>query len=598
LYLDIAAETLLNFFPTAAFRGVSQFPQASTRLVISQEAPVLTSRRPFVATLTLLTLSSTLAFAGLRIGSSNTATADPPAPHPNTQPCKVALFNHYRFADFNPKSFNYAPPACAAPWAKVILVANFTVTKGIQFDRTANIWLGPTNIYFGTTSEPDPNDTRTWQIERDLTDYSSIFTTSQAGTVDLGNIVNGTYTGVIYGSAYLLFYPVQLGQIAPVTADQVIAFSGGPTGGTVALDTTGACCQPSISETLTLPTNIERLYFDVFAQSQHDDEFWYTCVPNDVAGELQSCSNTSFREGEVTIDGTPAGVAPVYPWIFTGGIDPFLWFPIPGVQTLNFRPYRVDLTPFASMLDDGQPHTVALSVFNAANYFSVTASLLLYLDHGSTQVSGGVTQNTLTAPSPVITERIHTDKSGNISGSVNTTGAHNFTISGYVNTSNGPVTTTIAQNINFSNDQQFTITASAYVQDINQDTTIDSTSTVVNSAGTYINKVSQAWPMTMDIVLAFNPDGSGTQTTTVNQNYNKNEEATLNGNVVSFSELHNGVTPTDTLEFAPGFVVTGNENQSSAQNYYDYNIDGYCYSRTITAAGNVLTSVTNGVGCN
>lgn len=39
VYLDIAAETLLNFFPTAAFRGVSQFPQASTRLVISREAP-------------------------------------------------------------------------------------------------------------------------------------------------------------------------------------------------------------------------------------------------------------------------------------------------------------------------------------------------------------------------------------------------------------------------------------------------------------------------------------------------------------------------------------------------------------------------------
>jgi len=55
--------------------------------------------------------------------------------------------------------------------------------------------------------------------------------------------------------------------------------------------------------------------------------------------------NTAFRESEVTIDGNPAGVAPVYPWIFTGGIDPELWIPIPGVQTLNFKPYRVNLTP-------------------------------------------------------------------------------------------------------------------------------------------------------------------------------------------------------------------------------------------------------------
>jgi len=62
------------------------------------------------------------------------------------------------------------------------------------------------------------------------------------------------------------------------------------------------------------------------------------------------------------------------------GIDPELWIPIPGVQTLNFKPYRVNLTPFASLLDDGQPHTIALSVFNADSYFSATATLLLYLD--------------------------------------------------------------------------------------------------------------------------------------------------------------------------------------------------------------------------
>jgi hypothetical protein len=64
---------------------------------------VLISHRRFVATLALLAATSSLAFAGLVVGSSNTATADPPVPHPNTKPCKVALFNHYRFADFNPK---------------------------------------------------------------------------------------------------------------------------------------------------------------------------------------------------------------------------------------------------------------------------------------------------------------------------------------------------------------------------------------------------------------------------------------------------------------------------------------------------------------
>jgi Peptide N-acetyl-beta-D-glucosaminyl asparaginase amidase A len=87
------------------------------------------------------------------------------------------------------------------------------------------------------------------------------------------------------------------------------------------------------------------------------DEFWCTNAPNDVATELEEYGGTGFRETEISIDGQPAGLAPVYPWIFTGGIDPFLWVPIPGVQTLNFVPYRVDLTPFAALLSNGESHT-------------------------------------------------------------------------------------------------------------------------------------------------------------------------------------------------------------------------------------------------
>jgi len=548
----------------------------------------------------VLTLLSTLAFGQLQIGSSNTATADPRVPHPKTTPCIVELFTNYRFGNFNPQSFPYAPPAsCPAPWAKVILEADFSVTKGIQYDRTANIWIGPTNIYFGTTSEPDPSDARNWHVERDLTDYTSIFTVDQTGTVDLFNLYAKPYTGLLHGSAALYFYPLAPNQTAPVTADQVIGFSSGAPGSvqTVALDTTGTCCQPSLAETLTFPTNIEAVYFDVFAQSQHDDEFWYTCVPNDVASELESCGNTAFRESEVTIDGTPAGVAPVYPWIFTGGIDPFLWIPIPGVQTLNFRPYRVNLTPFASVLDDGNPHTIALSVFNADDYFSATASLLLYLDHGSTQVSGGVTENTLTAPSPAIGEHIHTDKNGNIAGAVNTASEHSFTISGYVNTSTGPVTTTIAQDIKFSNDQDFEITPTIYDQNITQNTVIHSTVTTVNGAGNNVDKVNHNWPLTLDIDLVFNSDGTIDQTTTGNQYFERDEQTSLNGQVVSFNVVQDRVTPTDTLILNSSFEIIGNENQSSAQTYFASDSSGYCYSRSITAAANVLTSITDGVGC-
>jgi Peptide N-acetyl-beta-D-glucosaminyl asparaginase amidase A len=542
-----------------------------------------------------LTLPSTLASAQLKIGSSNTAFADPTVPHPKTTPCKVVLFKGFKFDNFTPQSFPYSPPAgCAAPWAKVILEADFSITKGIQYDRTANIWIGPTNIYFGTTSEPDPSNGRHWHVERDLTAYSSIFTLAQEGTVDLFNLYNTQYNGLLHGNATLYFYPLAPNQAAPRVADQVIGFSGGSTGGTVALGTPTTL----LEQTLTLPTNIESVFFDVFAQGQSTDEFWYSCVPNDIAGELDDCGSTAFRESEITIDGTPAGVAPVYPWIFTGGIDPYLWIPIPGVQTLNFKPYQVNLTPFAALLDDGNPHTIALSVFNADSYFSATAALRLYLDHGSAQVSGGVTTNTLTVPNPAIVENLKTTKSGNLVGTVSTKSAHKFEISGYANTSHGLVTTTVHQDIHFSNLQYFKSTNTQFEQNIDQGTTIHSVVTVQNPAGHTITTVNHHWPLVLGINYVVAPDGSATETTTSNQFFEADEAARRNGIATTFSEARNRVITTDTLNFDSNGNFAGNSGMSSSQDYFGSDSTGYCYSRSITAASNVLTSITDGVGCN
>jgi hypothetical protein len=90
-----------------------------------------------------------------QVGSSNTVSAAPPVPRPHTTPCTVQLFQNLEFADFNIKPFSYTPPpGCPGPWAKVVFTADFTVTAGRQFDRTAKFFLGGVNIYFGTTAEP------------------------------------------------------------------------------------------------------------------------------------------------------------------------------------------------------------------------------------------------------------------------------------------------------------------------------------------------------------------------------------------------------------------------------------------------------------
>lgn len=549
-------------------------------------------------------LAASLVFAqnipapGLVIGSANTATADPPVPRPDTTPCVVTLFSNDVFADFSPKPFTFTPPAgCPGPWAKVVLNADFSIQAGRQFDRTANIWIGGVNVYFGTTSEPSGTVARSWHIERDLTDYTALFNATQSGHVDLGNLVNSTFTSSLFGTAELQFYPLEHRNVAPITADQVLAMTSDPSGGTAFLSTPAS----TLSKTFTLPTNIERAYLDVVAQSQAGDEFWYTCVPNDVAGELQSCGSTGFRETEVTIDGQPAGVAPVYPWIYTGGIDPLLWRPIPGVQTLNFVPYRVDLTPFAGLLSNGQPHQLALTVFNANNGFSTTATLLLFQDHGSNVVTGEMTRNTIgSGPNPDVAENLTTDPSGNITGTVSVTSARHFVVEGFVRTSHGRVDTTVKEDIGFSNSQSFNITNTAFVQNITQHTDISSETNIhSNGRGDSNRTLLQRfeWPLNLGFSFTINPDGSGAQTTTIKQQFLSLQTGKGEDGKDVFSVVSNTVAPSDTLLFDANFNITGSTGQQSSQQFFSRDSNNGCFSRTITASAGLLTSVTNGKGC-
>lgn len=530
-----------------------------------------------------------------QLGTSQPAFVQPPIAHPNEAPCVVTLFSNMQFINnYSVNPFSYTP-SCPGPWATVVFSADFNVTKGRQFDRTANVWLAGTNLYFGTTAEPRANLSPSWHVERDVTQLSSIFGSASTGGVYLGNTVDSTYTGIDSMSAKLLFYPATTKYPAPVTADAVEPLSASSTGGSVNLSS------PSdvLSGTFTLPQNIERAYLDVVLQSQGGDEFWYTCFPNALAAKLANCGNTAFREGEVTVDGLPAGVAPIYPYIYTGGIDPYLWEPIAGVDTFDLGPYyddyRVDLTPFAGLLSNGSSHTIAVSVYNNDNYFSTTGTLLLYEDHGSSTVTGGlVSDNIPPSPSVSVRNRVRFDSSGNAKGPVTVTASHPVMVDGYVNTSHGRIETRVAQQISFSNAQQIRATAdgNTFVQNIDQLTTIDKTTTVTNGSGKVgWVKTRVRWPLTLDYAFNVLSNGNATQATTVSQG----KTVTVNGyNGIGPKlpiELSNNVNSTDTLTFLPDGTYT----HGGAQSEQRFTLNTHrrpCYSRTLRSKNNQLMSVT------
>jgi hypothetical protein len=534
-----------------------------------------------------------------QVGSSNPITAEPPVTRPRTTPCIVQLFQNLEFADFTPKTYSYSPPqSCAGPWSKVIFTADFTVTAGRQYDRTAAFYLGHGNIYYGTTAEPRAALSPSWHVERDVTDLSAILKSSQTGEANIGNFVgvyNGvTYNGIIYANAALEFYPASLRDPAPRVPDIVVPVEGsGGDAGT--LNTT----TDQITQALSLPTNLESVYLDVIAQSQSNDEFWYFCVPNDQTGPLESCGNTAFRETEVTIDGQPAGIAPVYPWIYTGGIDPYLWEPIPGVQTLDSKPYRVNLTPFAGVLGDGNAHTIGVGVYNANSYFLATANLLVFTDDGAKKVTGGLVSNSLSpAPVPEVTENITVDSTGTIfTGNVLVTSERDFAISGYVNTSHGRVETTVRQDVNFSSNQIFNVSPTTDIQNAQQLTTVNSHTTTRN--GPVVNSSTQhfRYPLTVDYSFVVNSDGSFSQTTTSDQKDLETETRGANGSQLHSSNLENEVRATDTLNWNSAGSLLGSTGAETWQAYKLKDSRGQCYSRTLTAIEKILTSVKDGSGC-
>jgi hypothetical protein len=552
----------------------------------------------FIALLLALGLGvSSLCFAQASVGSSLEATADPPIPRPNTKHCEVNLLTSVAFDDFNNKNFTFTPPAdCPGPWAKVIFTGDFSIQPGVQFDRTGQIFFGGVNIYFGTTAEPLQFQTDTWHVESDLTDYSSLFKNSQTGYAILGNIV-GTdgLNSIIFGTFNLDFYQADFANPAPRTANLVLPIQDNGNSSFQINSST-----PVVVQSFTLPTNVEAAYLDVVAQSQSAEEQWFFCVPNSIAGPLEDCGNTAFREVEITVDGKPAGAAPVYPWIYTGGLDPGLWYPVPGVQTLNLLPYRLDLTPFAGTLNDGQPHTVGVSVFNAYGYFTVTAQLLLYEDLGQEHVTGALTEDTETTPNPAVTNTVTLNASGVGSGEVTVTNNDNFAIAGYVNTSHGRVETKVEGTLNFKSVANITSTASAYVQD-NVNTSTTHVKTTTSEGPLFTTKETDfSYPITVNYNQQLQTNGDITIQTSINQQYQREETDTLDGFPVFHSSVSNQVTPTDTALLIPtptGYGLGQNSNQSSMQTYIYKDSLGNCYSKTLEVAANVLTAIESGQAC-
>ena len=526
-------------------------------------------------------------------GSSNTSNIEPAVSHPAETPCVVPLFSGATFGG-NPVPFRYAPPrSCGTSWARVVLRTTIGLNAGRQYDRTGSITLDGVSLWFGTTAEPRTGLAPNWTVETDVTRDTALLRKSGAGRVLIGNYTNDIDTSIITSSAELLFYPANARNPAPLVPDLVIPLASNSDGDSAGLSNSAA----TLSATLNLPRNVVEASLDVTLQGQSGDEFWYTCVPDPLMKALNSCGGGAFRVGEVTIDGRPAGEAPVFPLIFTGGIDPYLWEPVPGVTTLNIRPFPVELTPFAGMLSDGAPHLLSLTVDGANNYFSVFGALYVTLDKGAGLVTGAVTQDSLTGAPTVSVSTASGKVSSGATTHLATLASHDFTIGGYADTSIGRVETTVHQTFAFSNVQDFLIGGPTYDQAIVQGTKTHTVVTRATRLGVFKSVDDQSYPLkaAFDEVIA--PDGSATQTTTIEQTLRASGLDTLDGFPVALRDLLWTASPVDTVAFSAAGSITGHSGEKGQSIYADIETSGGCNLVTLATIANVLTSAERSASC-
>jgi hypothetical protein len=403
-------------------------------------------------------------------------TVDPTVPRPDTTPCVVELFNGVAITGFD--SFSYAPPAdCPPPWSKVVFEMDMTsvirtgsygnvrISLSHPDDGDFLIFMGAPQIHAGLAS---------WRVERDLTDYASLLSgTDFLGLLehDWDNSSPSVDEDVVTGSARLVFYPPSATQPAPRVPDVVF----------------------TDEHAYTMPRNIVRAYVEVLAQGLDNigvsDRLWYTCMPDDqlalfpglnnpftigddwgatLSSSSIGCNGGSYREVEVLVDGVLVGTAPIFPWLPSNlhrRFEDTLDLPVPSAHAINFIPYRVDVTPIASRLDDGTPHTLTVRAAGDTQpfgtNFQLDGKLFAYLDPGKTIVTGAVTMNTVSPAMPTVTSAFSPD-ADRLLGEVDTRVVRDTHLHGYVDTSAGRIYSTVHQHTRFRNTQEVFVDGVTY----------------------------------------------------------------------------------------------------------------------------------------
>ncbi|BBN19282.1 hypothetical protein MPTK1_8g09340 [Marchantia polymorpha subsp. ruderalis] len=519
--------------------------------------------------------------------------------------CSMELMYHEFAGTYgvDPPVAQYVPNRRCRKWNKVVLKWS-AVCRGRQFDRIAGVWLGGVEILRTCTAEPTQRGI-IWEVEKDVTQYSSLWRKPQELVAAMGNVITDVYTGIFNVTISVDFYREDDDDDSD---EETLSERESRAGDWHTRDIERHLAEPAqvilpISEPtykdggywfqlsgegevktsrLRIPRNTYRAVLEVCLSPHSRDEFWYTNPPNEyvIANNLTDLpANGAFREVVVTVDDKVAGVVWPFPVLYTGGVNPLLWRPIAAIGAFDLPSYDIDITPFVGTLLDGKDHTFGLSVTDNLDTWILQGNLHLWVDPSRRSTSGSLESSVVPSFTP------HVDmKFEGVDGTFNTTAFRSLSYVGHVASSFGNLTTTVSHALKFYNGMLFA--NSSALSTVDQYTETETT-VMIESAEKEIAMYhdKNSYPFFLYYLQVENSDSSYDISTVLTHSM-KTEKQALAGHSSSFSSLSN-------YQSSDGFMHIDINNTwtgvaSTLQNYSYEGTDG-CYLRNIMATNYTVT---------
>ncbi|KAG9237148.1 peptide N-acetyl-beta-D-glucosaminyl asparaginase amidase A-domain-containing protein [Amylocarpus encephaloides] len=432
--------------------------------------------------------------------------------------CKQTIVQHEFAASYGtPYIGSYSPPKDCKFTTTIF---NMSVTSyGINFDRLALLYFGDIELWRMTTAMP----VRTgifYKYEKDLTIFDSLLRSEEKIIMTLDNIYNSVFTGSYNVTITALYFDDQE-TLTP--ADNILPISSQSS----SKNQSSAFSLPGDNATtsLTLPRNVERAVVSILASGNGAEEFWFRNVINENKGFFNNdilYGYSPFREVQLIIDGSLAGVSWPFPIVFTGGISPGLWVPIVGIDTYDLPSFEIDISPWLGTLCDGNSHSFELKVVGydsqttlgtVNSNWVVSASVFIWSDHGGNQTHGSSIESQTPAPAFEVMPNVTSMNTTNSNLFSKLTAYRFLSHSATITTSSGIRKLTWRQDLSYTNIQNYT--ALGYNKTLSQHTRgISTFSATPRKHFTTISN-SYSWPIFFTSNNVVSPDPKATNSTLV-----------------------------------------------------------------------------------